>query len=89
MAAGRSGVAAQAYDNLSGKRTYAECCSRRPDRSHGNGGEVVAAQYRLSAPVEVVSAREADPVSSACSAVPPAGRALMPLLAARGGRWHH
>jgi hypothetical protein len=24
---------------------YAECCSRRPDRSHGNGGEVVAAHY--------------------------------------------
>lgn len=37
-------------DNLSGKRTYAECLSRRPDRSHGNGGEVVAAHYRLSAP---------------------------------------
>lgn len=61
---------------------YAECCSRRPDRSHGNDGEVVAAQYRLSAPVEVVSAREADPVSSARSAVPPAGWAHMPLLAA-------
>lgn len=29
---------------------YAECKSRNPTRSHGNSGEGVAAQYRLSAP---------------------------------------
>lgn len=29
---------------------HAECKSRNPTRSHGNSGEGVAAQYRLSAP---------------------------------------
>ena len=33
-----------------GIHLYAECKSRNPTRSHGNRGEGVAAQYRLSAP---------------------------------------
>ena len=64
------------YAEIAAVGQYAECCSRSGSGGHGQRRGRVAAQYRLSAPWEVVSAREADPVSTARPSAPTLGRAI-------------